>query len=290
MAASAFDAVLAQLARTSASMGFQGLLVPTQQLPELSQTGKREWLRQFSNVNQLLVGFETAVSNQGLSPRADIQRELDALTEAIDNAVAVRCPLLCVDLGQLPPSPIDTMPPPPIPPELLGGLILPPRKSVAPVPAKPIDQRDSAFESTLDDALRALGSHADRAGCQVAFRSTLGSHGAILRTLQSVSCPWFGVDLDPICLLSDDQDLDAIFSSLGKLVRHVRVKDGVRGLGSRVQTCLLGEGKIDFAHVVANLISVDYRGPLTVDVMGLPNPLIAASLTLNRLNKFLPVT
>ena len=84
-------------------------------------------------------------------------------------------------------------------------------------------------------ALEELGRRADRFSVTIALRSALSSFASLKTALQTANCPWFGIDLDPAAILQDKWDADEIFSSLGPEIRHVRVRDAVRGTDHRTR-------------------------------------------------------
>lgn len=257
--------------------GFDGVVLDPVVMPairETSQTGRREIVHHLERSGQTLVGIDVRLDPTGFSPRGDVQREIDRVGRAMDIARGLRSSLVLCDLGLLPPAAEDVAPlKPEISPAALGKLILPdPPKPVAPPPALP---REEAFETSLDLALHALGERADRAGCRVAFRASLGSFPALSRALRSVDCPYFGVDLDPIALLADAWDADAIFSALGSSIFHVRGRDGLKGAG-RIVTTPIGAGQVDWRVLLSNLRDADYDAFVTMDTIDLADRRTAA--------------
>jgi len=278
-------------ARTARAGGFRGLVVDVDAFPfvlDLSQTGRRELLHAFSSNDVALTALQLSLGGDGLEPRADLDRQVARAGRAMEAAHGLRCPLVLLDLGPLPPAPADLVVPPrpAIDPSMLGRLILPePMAPIAPPP--PSLPAEPAFESSVDGALRAIGGLADRTGVTLALRSSLGSHPGLLRAMRSADAPNFGLDLDPPLVLADPWPLDELFGRFAGLVRHVRLRDGVRGLSNRVQPTVVGEGRTDWDHWFANLRDAGYRGPLTVDPMDLANRPVAASLALSRLGPLL---
>jgi sugar phosphate isomerase/epimerase len=263
--------------------GFAGLQfearTPALDIPELSGTGLREFLRLLSTQDQQLVGLRVDLGPKGLSPGADVDRELSRLTLTMEAAKGLASPLVCVDLGRLP-EPVEAAPvKPKVSPELAGLILLPtaeeranPQPNSAPAAPPP----DPAFVSQVDAAMVELGRMADRTSTIVAFRSELASHAAIDRALRAADCPWFGLDLDPAAVLGDRWDLDEVFARLGTLVRHVRGRDAVAGADRRTKPAVVGRGGTNWAQVLSNLGDADYNGWITLDPIELPDRAAAA--------------
>jgi sugar phosphate isomerase/epimerase len=140
-----------------------------------------------------------------------------------------------------------------------------------------------AFVAQVDAALVELGRMADRTSTVVALRSELSPLSAIERALRAADCPWFGVDLDPAAVLADEWDLDAAFSRLGPLVRHVRARDALSGAAGRTKPAPIGRGDTSWPQLLSNLGEADYRGWVTVDPLELPDRPAAAAAGLAHL-------
>jgi sugar phosphate isomerase/epimerase len=289
--ARAFPGDLRTSLRSAASIGFTGVVLdsisPALTLHELSQTGRRELLHVVSACNLSLTAVQARLPGDGFAPKADIEASLAHATRALQAAADLKCATLLLEVGALPPAEADTeAPAPKVDPGLLGLLVLPSRQDVATIAATrasaPV-RRDEPFEQSCDAALSELGQRADRFGVSVALRASLSSFASIARAVRAARCPWFGVDLDPIALLADEEPMDAVFSRIGPLVRHVRLRDGVRGLGNRVQPTLIGEGKLAWPRLLSLLDDAGFGGPLSIDPSDLPNPAIAAELGLHAL-------
>jgi sugar phosphate isomerase/epimerase len=291
--ARAFAGDLRTSLRSAASVGFTGVVLdsisPAITLHELSQSGRRELLHVVSSCNLSLTAVQAKLPGDGFAPRADVEASLAHATRALQAAADLKCSLLLLELGALPPAAIDVEPAPqPVDPGLLGLLVLPSKKDVESIASKPAAapvRRDEAFEQSCDAALAELGQRADRFGVVVALRASLSSFASIDRAVRASRCPWFGVDLDPLAILADDEPMDAVLARVGPHVRHVRLRDGTRGLGNRVGPTLIGEGKLPFPQLLSLLDDASFNGPLTLDPSDLPNPAIAAELGLHSLRR-----
>jgi len=77
-----------------------------------------------------------------------------------------------------------------------------------------------------------------------------------------------GVNLDPANLLlyGNGRPLEAV-DVLGKYIRNTHCKDGLwpadeTSMGKEVP---LGEGEVDFPHLIPKLYAAGFRGPLTIE-------------------------
>ena len=273
--------------------GFSGLLFDAYSsalaLPDLSASGRREFLHVLSARQQQLVGLRWDVGGVGLRPGGDVDQVIARLDRVMEGAKGLQSPLVCVDLGPLPEPAREAKPKPKVTSKDAGLILLPTaadvvRPSAAPEPAGPIDPPDPSFVSQVDAALVELGRRADRYGVLLAFRSELSSLAALERALRATDCPWFGIDLDPVAVLRDVWELDEVFSRLGSLVRHVRARDATRGADRRTKPAPVGRGDTNWDHLLANLDGAGYSGWITVDPMELPDRAAGASSALKFLN------
>jgi sugar phosphate isomerase/epimerase len=266
-------------------LGFEGLLfdayAPQLSLPDLSQSGRREFRHLLSAQGQRLIGLRADLGPMGFSPAADVDKSLARLERAVDAAAGLAAPLLCVDLGPLPEPARAAARKPTVDPKDAGIIIIPTPATV--VPAEPEVKVDSAFESSVDSALAELGRHADRYSVVLAMRSDLSSFAALDRALRAANCPWFGVDLDPVAILRDAWPADEIFSRVGALIRQVRVRDAVKGHDRRTQPATVGKGSTIWGELLALFDQAAYPGPLTVDPLELPDRIAAARAALDHL-------
>ena len=257
--------------------GFAGLQFDARSnsvdIPELSGTGRREFLRLLTGQDQQLVGLRTELGPKGFGPGADVDRELSRLAKVMEAATGLGAPLVCVDVGPLP-VPAATEPPKPKVTPDMAGLILLPTSQETRETAKPqvaAAPPDPAFVSQVDAALAELGRLADRTSTVVALRSELSPMSALDRALRAADCPWFGVDLDPAAVAADAWELDEVFSRLGAQVRHVRGRDALGGADRRTKPAPIGRGETNWAQLLANLRDADYAGWITIDPLELPD-------------------
>ena len=279
--ASALSSDPRQAVTAARQLGFDGLLFdafgPTLNLADLSATGRREFRHVLAAQDRQLVGLRVDVGIKGFGPGADVDRLLSQFDKVLDAAADLAAPLVVAEIGPLPEPPPDVAPRPTVTPEQ-AGLILLPSFAPAPAPAAPAPPLDETFVAAVDGALAELGARADRRSVIVAVRSELSSLAALERTLSSVRCPWFGVDLDPTAVLRDAWDADETFSRLGPQVRHVRGRDAVKGADRRTKPAVIGRGDTAWDRLLSNLDGTDYRGWLTLDPSDLPDrPAAAAS-------------
>ncbi|MGB7158244.1 MAG: TIM barrel protein [Tepidisphaeraceae bacterium] len=270
-----------QAPRLARQLGFDGLLFdaysPTLNLPDLSQSGRREFRHVLAAESRQLVGLRADLGPKGFGPGADIDRVLSHLEKAMDAAAGLQAPLLCVDLGPLPIPPTEAKPAKRITPDMAGLILLPSSVEEAPEPTPTskgpatMSAADQALAAQVDAALFELGVRADRFGVTVAFRSDLAPFAALERAITRARCPWFGVDLDPVAILRDEWPSDDVFSRLGPLVRHVRGRDATKGSGQRTTPAVVGRGSMNWDELLSNLDATGFNGWITIDPIELPD-------------------
>jgi sugar phosphate isomerase/epimerase len=273
-----------QAPRLARQLGIDGLLfdayAPALSLPELSQTGRREFRQVLASESRQLVGLRADVGPKGLAPGVDVDRILSLLTKAMEAAAGLQAPLLCTDLGPLPTPPAEPKPVKKVTQDMAGLILLPnPVEESSPAPAAPttMSPADLALAAQVDAVLLELGARADRFGVTVALRSDLSPFAALERALTRAGCPWFGVDLDPVALLRDEWPVDEVLSRMGPLIRHVRGRDATKGAGGRTSPAVIGAGSTNWPELLSNLDASGYHGWITIDPMELPDRLGAAT-------------
>ena len=225
---------------TSRRLGFAGLQFDASSrevdIPSLPVSGRREFRKLLSDQDQQLVGLRVDLGGKGLGRGADVDRAIDRLNKVMEAAAGMSAPLICVELGRLPEPARSAPSKPKVTPDMAGLILLPtPTESEPPAASASSPPPDPELVSQIDAAMAELGKLADRYGVVLAFRSELASFAAIASAIVRVSCPWFGLDLDPAAALHEDWAMDEIFSKLGGLIRHVRGRDAVVGADRRTK-------------------------------------------------------
>src|SRR5450432_1682299 len=127
--AAALSGDVRQIPRLARVAGFHGLLFDVWSsalnIPDLTQTGRREFRQLLSAEAQELVGLQMDLGPAGLSKASDLDRQIARIDKAMQTAAALEAPLLCVDLGALPAPRIAKKSKPAIPPEEAGLIIIP---------------------------------------------------------------------------------------------------------------------------------------------------------------------
>ena len=244
-------------------------------IPDLTGTGRREFARFLTSQDQKLVGLRMDLGPKGLGLGADVDRQIERIDRAMESSVGLQTPLVCVDLGPLPRATDTPKPKLNIPPGKAGLIIIP---ASAGSGARSSTPADPAFVSQVNAALAEIGSRADRYSVILALSSSLASFASLNESLSAVRCPWFGIDLDPVAILGDEWSVDAIFSTVGGLIRHVRAKDALVGDDNRTKPTAIGIGSTDWPELLARLDEAGYNGFLTVDPMELNDRATAASV------------
>jgi len=270
----------------SRRMGFDGLLFDVTDLPELSQSGRREFRHVLAGSNEQLIGLAVSAGPTGFGPGADVDRALRDIERAMETAAGLSAPLICLDVGPLPAPKREAKPKPRVTSQMAGMLIIPEAAKKPEIVEPGVSPGDPAFESHVDGALIELGRRADRYRVTVALRSDLSGFPALERAILAAGCPWFGIDLDPVAMLGDEWDMDEIFSRMGSLVRHVRGRDAIKGQGGRTQPTIIGKGSVPWEDLLQRLDEAGYSGPVTIDPMELPDRAGAAIAGANHLRNF----
>jgi sugar phosphate isomerase/epimerase len=268
--------------RLSRQLGFTGLAFDARtssvDLTELSGSGRREFRHLLAGQNQQLIGLRADAGPSGFGAGADVDRAIASMESIMVTAAGLNTPLVCLDVGPLPPAPRATPPEPRVTPAMAGLILLPESaaaKSAPPGPAAP--PPDPAMVAQVAAAMDELGRRADRYSVVLAFRTELASLASLKQAVLSVNCPWFGIDLDPVATLRDEWDMDEIFSQLGPMIRHVRGRDALLGADRRTKATAIGQGRVDWRSLLANLDQAGYRGWITIDPIDLPDRTDAAA-------------
>ena len=277
-----------EASRAARGLGFSGILfdaiTSALDLTQLSQTGRREFRQVMSAGNLALVGLAFDAGPKGFGPGAHVERIIAQLDAVMETAAGLASPLVCVDVGPLPPAPPEQQAPAPKVTEELAGLILLPAQTVQPPPpAIALSAADRALADQLDGILAELGSRADRYNVTLAIRSELAGFAALHAILDRARCPWLSIDLDPVAILRDPWPLDEVFSRVGSLIRHVRARDAIVGADRRTRPAQVGKGSTDWPELLEALDGAGYHGWLTVDPLELPDRIEAAASALKRL-------
>jgi len=280
-----------QVAALARSMGFGGLLFnvtsPALCIPDLSQTGRREFRHLLAGQDLRLAGLAMSLGADGFGPRADVDRLIHQLDRALVAATDLAAPLLCLDIGKLAEPARSEKPRPAITPEQAGLIILPtaaPIAEPAPAPTVPVDQ---PLLDSVGTALAELCNRAERYSVTVAVRSSLASFAALENALINARCPWLGVDLDPVDMLADSWYADEIFSRLGPSIRHVRARDALSGTDHRTRPVVIASGNVQWHSFLARLDQSGYHGWITVYPIELTDRPAGARAGLDKLNALL---
>ncbi|MCC6423045.1 MAG: sugar phosphate isomerase/epimerase [Phycisphaerales bacterium] len=267
-------------ARAASAAGFAGILFdsagPRLDLTTLSNTGIREFRHILSAANVKLTALRAPIDPKGFSPGSDIDRQLNRIEKTLRAAADLKAPLVCLDIGPLPPDPQPTTPRPTITPAQAGLILIPTLDAAPPLQPTPPAKIDPQFIAQVDGALAELGNRADRFGIPLAFHSERSSFASLMRALRQADCPWFGINLDPVSLLQDQWDIDQVFSAAGPQILHLRARDALRGDQNRIQPTPIGAGDVDWPHLMANLRQTGTQIPITLDPISLPNRPAAA--------------
>jgi len=165
--ASALSADPRITARTAREIGFAGVQFDAVSfgidLTTLSGSGRRELRGILAAQDRELIGLRADAGSKGLGLGADVDRVIDKLVKVMETAVGMGSPLVCVELGPLPPA-LVIEPSGPEPTALQAGLILLPERLKEPAkpPREPAPPPDPAFVSQRPGFVRVDRTRASR--------------------------------------------------------------------------------------------------------------------------------
>jgi L-ribulose-5-phosphate 3-epimerase len=117
----------------------------------------------------------------------------------------------------------------------------------------------------LREALTDLGRHGDRVGSDLALEIGIDAPEAVVAYLDQFDVGSLKVDYDPANLLVNGFDPVKGIIPLHRRIAHVHARDARKISVSRgAQEVPLGAGDVDWLSFVGSLVSVDYRGWLTI--------------------------
>ena len=135
--------------------------------------------------------------------------------------------------------------------------------------------------------LRSLATYAANQGIRLA----LETHGGPTRNgrlakefLEEVAHPNLGCNYDTgnIFYYNDNIDPAEDIREIADRVVHVHLKD-TQGGKEEWKFCGLGEGRVDFAKIIATLDSVGFRGPYSIEIEGIEGEDLNREACLQRL-------
>jgi sugar phosphate isomerase/epimerase len=140
-----------------------------------------------------------------------------------------------------------------------------PRLVIIPGPRVPTDP-EAPEALRLREALRDLGTYADRVGVRLALEVGFEKGAALASYLDTFDTAGLAVNYDPANLLVHGHDpVESLTALLGR-VAHVHARDARRsGVSRSAAEVPLGAGDIDWFLMVATLGTADYRGYLTIE-------------------------
>jgi L-ribulose-5-phosphate 3-epimerase len=121
--------------------------------------------------------------------------------------------------------------------------------------------------------LRSLATYAADRGVCIALETHAGptkSGRAAMEFLEELAHPNVGCNYDTgnIFFYNDNIDPAEDIREIESRVVHVHLKDTLGGKGEW-KFCGLGEGRVDFARIIATLDAVGFRGPYSIEIEGI---------------------
>ncbi len=146
----------------------------------------------------------------------------------------------------------------------------------------PDDEHDPCWAVGLE-AFADLGAYAAERGCVVAMETGPEEPAVLKRFLDKIGNKGIGVNYDPANLvMGGPYDHIGGVHVLKDYIVHTHAKDGVRLLGEpsaggdrtrrRILEVPLGEGSVAFRYYLWSLKTAGYRGYLTIEREGGPDP------------------
>jgi L-ribulose-5-phosphate 3-epimerase len=131
----------------------------------------------------------------------------------------------------------------------------------------PEDPNNPEYQGVVE-ALREVATHLKSNGQMMLYETGQETPVTMLRAITDVGLDNQFVNLDTanLILYGKANPLDAL-DVIGKYVRGIHAKDGFyptdpKQLGKEVP---IGQGKVDFPHIIKRLKELDYRGPITIE-------------------------
>jgi len=120
--------------------------------------------------------------------------------------------------------------------------------------------------------LRSAASYAAARGVRIALETHDGptKNGRVAKHfLAELAHPNVGINYDTGNILYYNDHIDPAddIREIAEKVIHVHLKD-TQGGKKEWKFCRLGEGRVDFAKIVATLDSVEFRGPYSIEIEG----------------------
>src|SRR5262245_14345062 len=139
-----------------------------------------------------------------------------------------------------------------------------PRTVIVQLPKLP-GEGEEVRANLLREALTDLGRHGDRVGSELALEIGLDPPEAVAAYLDPFDVGSLKVDYDPANLLVNGFDPVKGIIPLHRRVAHVHARDARKvSVSQGAQEVSIGAGDVDWLSFVASLVSVEYRGWLTI--------------------------
>ena len=214
---------------------------------DLSRTGVRHVRKLLDDygLRVCAVGFQT---RRGYDVADDLQRRVEATRQAMQLAAWLGAAVVVNQVGRVP------------------------------------DAAEGPAWNSLVEVLTDLGRHGQRVGALLAARTGTESGADLARLLDALPEGSIGVDLDPAGLITGGHSPREAVQSLGGAILHVHARDATRDLAlGRGTEVPLGRGTADFPELLGLLEQHNYRGWLTIERTGGPDPVAEIGLAVEYL-------
>lgn len=212
-----------------AATGVQGVQFDVRtELPagQLSGTGLRDFLHRISEAG-LKVSSTVFPLRRPLYDQMELDRKLAAIRSAMQFTHSLRCSLMCVPLGKLPPE------------------------------DRPKDQQ------VLREILEDLAAYANHVGVALAWTPVGDGAEEVGTLLRNVKTGPVGIDFDPAYYAMTGRSSSDSLRNVRDLALHLSLRDGVRMLDGGGDETAVTEGAVDWLELLALLSEMEYAGWLT---------------------------
>jgi sugar phosphate isomerase/epimerase len=129
----------------------------------------------------------------------------------------------------------------------------------------PDDENDPVYQKKLE-TFKIVGKYADDLDVYLAAETGRETPEVLKKFLLNTGCKSATVNLDPanlaMCIGADP--VEAVYT-LGDLIVHTHVKDGIKTGETTYMETPLGEGSVDFPRYLKALQDIGYDGYLTIE-------------------------
>lgn len=195
---------------------------------DFSETGRRQFLHFLDEVG-LSVASLSFPSGRPLFDPEHLEARIAALKSVMQFSAQLKCRVVTLRVGRIP--------------------------------------DDAALPSykMLIDILNDLCRYGNHVGSTLAITPTSDSAEILKRLIVAVTEGPVGVNFDPAVFVMSGQDVIGSMRTLHDVLIHIQVRDAIRDIDGEGQEVPVGQGEVDWPHLLALIEESAYRGWLTAD-------------------------